>query len=593
MSSSLILDEQQSRWLDDERRALVTLARNLSRLDATPSDLATLQQALADLDDLFRLVIVGEFNAGKSAVINALLGGNVVEEGVTPTTAVVTVLRFGPTSGERMREPDLRERSHPAAFLREISIVDTPGTNAVMERHQQITEHFVPRSDLVLFVTSADRPFTETERQFLALIRDWGKKIVVVLNKRDLIQTPAELNEIERFIADNAERLLGLKPPILTLSARQAQQARMLSDPQEREAGLERSGLRGLEAFLFDTLDEAGRVQLKLLTPVGVAERLLASYMQVADERLGLLREDFETIEHIDAQIKAYQEDVEGEFPPRLAGIENIIHETNERGVRFFEETIRLGRVFDLFNSAKIRESFQAEVLAGTAERIDSAVQELSEWLMDHELRLWNDVMEYFNRRRQSRFEGEMIGEAGGRFDYSRREVQQAVTRRARDVVSRFDRQAEARELAESVREAVTQTAIAEAGAVGLGTAIAIIVGTAAADVTGLLAASVVAGLGLFIIPQRRKRATEAFLRKTQDLRERLASALSDQFKRELDRGSERITEAIGPYRRFVKGEFEKLSQVRADLDDSASTLRRLRTEIEAARGSSTLSARV
>ena len=110
------------------------------------------------------------------------------------------------------------------------------------------------------------------------------------------------------------------------------------------------------------------------------------------------------------------------------------------------------------------------------------------------------------------------------------------------------------------MRDAVTQTAIAEAGAVGLGTAIAVIVGTAAADVTGVLAASVIGGLGLFIIPRRRRRATEDFLKKTEALRERLTAALTDQFHRELERSRERITDAIGPYRRFVREEYDRLA---------------------------------
>jgi small GTP-binding protein len=66
-----------------------------------------------------------------------------------------------------------------------INIVDTPGTNAIIRRHQEITEEFVPRADLILFVTSADRPFSESERLFLQRIREWGKKIVFVVNKAD------------------------------------------------------------------------------------------------------------------------------------------------------------------------------------------------------------------------------------------------------------------------------------------------------------------------------------------------------------------------------------------------------------------------
>lgn len=582
MPGSLILDEQQSTWLADERRVLATLEMSLSRLDASVGDMTTLRQTTADLTELFRLVVVGEFNAGKSALINAMLGGTVLEEGVTPTTSAVSILRYGPTPVERIRENDIHEKSYPAPFLHEISVVDTPGTNAVMERHQQITEHFIPRSDLVLFVTSADRPFTDTERRFLELIRDWGKKIVVVLNKRDLIDSPADLAEIERFIKDNAQRLLGITPPILTLSAKQARQALAMTEPGDRERGLQASGFTAFEQFLFETLDDTGRVKLKLLSPIGVADRLLERHRGVVDERLALLRDDFDTLAHINAQIGAYQEDLEREFRPRLAGIENIIHETNDRGVEFFDETIRLGRVFDLFNASKVRETFQGQVLAGAAERIDAAVQELSEWLTDHELRLWNAVMEYFSRRRQSKFDAQLIGQTEGGFHSSRQEVRQAVSRRAREVVNSFDRQAEARELANSVRDAVTQTAIAEAGAVGLGTAIAIIVGTAAADVTGLLAASLLAGLGLLIIPQRRRRAKEDFLRKTRELRERLSAALSDQFKRELDGSRERIADTIGPYRRFVGREFERLSELKVELDKTAAELGRLRAEIEA-----------
>ncbi len=592
MTATTILDDAQARWLADERRLLQSLALQLSQLDPTREDVGTLQQAAADLDDLFRLVIVGEFNAGKSAVINALLGGNVVEEGVTPTTAVINVLRYGEQPTERLNG-DVHERTYPAPFLREISIVDTPGTNAVIRQHEQITEHFVPRSDLVLFVTSADRPFTETERAFLELIRDWGKKIVIVLNKADLIETPAQRAEIERFIGDNARRLLGIDPPILMISARQAQRAQNLTDPNERERVLEASGFAAFHRFLIETLDDAGRVQLKLLAPLGVADHLLARYRRVVEDRLGLLEEDFKTVEHIDAQIQAYQQDLENEFRPRLAGIENIIHETNDRGVAFFEETIRLGRVFDLFNTAKIKASFEDQVLTGTAERIDEAVNELSDWLMAHELRLWNSVMEYFNRRRQARFDDELIGQTGGGFDFTRRELLQSVSRRAREVVSGFDRQTEAHELASSVRDAVTQTAIAEAGAVGLGAAIAVIVGTAAADVTGVLAASVIGGLGLFIIPHRRRRATQEFLKKTEALRERLAAALSDQFHRELDRSREGITDAIGPYRRFVRQEFESLSGLKAELDASAAALRALRTQIEAPGDTPSLSARL
>ena len=112
---------------------------------------------------LFLLVIAGEFNSGKSSFINALLGERVLPEGVTPTTDRINLLRHGPQVAEHALEAYLLERTHPAELLRELSVVDTPGTNAIIRRHEELTRDFIPRADLVLFVTSR-RPPVQRER---------------------------------------------------------------------------------------------------------------------------------------------------------------------------------------------------------------------------------------------------------------------------------------------------------------------------------------------------------------------------------------------------------------------------------------------
>jgi hypothetical protein len=120
-------------------------------------------------------VVVGEFNAGKSAVINALLGDRILDEGVTPTTSRIGLLRHGPAVFREAKGASLEIVTAPVEVLRELNIVDTPGTNAVLREHEALTREFVPRADLVLFVTSADRPFTESERAFLETIRDCAR----------------------------------------------------------------------------------------------------------------------------------------------------------------------------------------------------------------------------------------------------------------------------------------------------------------------------------------------------------------------------------------------------------------------------------
>ena len=84
----------------------------------------------------------------------------------------------------------------PVELLRDVHVVDTPGTNAIIREHERITADFVPRSDLVLFVTSADRPFTETERAFLEQVRGWGKKVVIVINKIDILEDEQQVADV-------------------------------------------------------------------------------------------------------------------------------------------------------------------------------------------------------------------------------------------------------------------------------------------------------------------------------------------------------------------------------------------------------------
>src|ERR1051326_3775641 len=221
------------------------LRERLSIETASAADVQQLRQAELDLDELFLLVVLGEFNSGKSAFINALLGARVLREGVTPTTAVITRLRYAPAPNER-REGPLLEVGYPLDLLRDVAVVDTPGTNAIVREHEEITSHFVPRADLVLFVTSADRPFTETERAFMERIRTWGKKVVVVLNKVDLPGQDQVPEQME-FVRQGVERLLGFRPEVFPVSARLALAAKEDADPLSRGAAWAASRFEALE----------------------------------------------------------------------------------------------------------------------------------------------------------------------------------------------------------------------------------------------------------------------------------------------------------------------------------------------------------
>lgn len=580
-----VLQEQQRSLLQQERRIASELQACLSGFEGADAYATTLRQVTTALDELFLLVVVGEFNAGKSACINALLHNDVLEEGVTPTTAQITMIRYGREPQQHMREEGLLEVMYPADFLRDISIVDTPGVNAVLREHERLTEEFVPRSDLILFVTSVDRPFTQSERLFMERIRTWGKKVIIILNKIDLLRSTDALEQVLTFVRDNCKNLLGFQPDIFPVSALLTQDARKAMGYEAVQLW-QRSRFGQLEEYLFSMLDEAERIRLKLLSPLGVMQRLLGQTQDSVQQRATLLAEDARTVSAIDEQLRLYREDMERSFAHRLAEIENIVLDMRNRGDRFFDDTIRLGRIFDLIRSERVREEFEREVIADSAERIDRAVQELIDWMVEQEHRLWQDVMEYLDRRRQVsiRRDAEMIGSVARQFDYNRRTLLQSVARTADTVVQTYDRDAEATALSTDLRSAVAQAAIAGAGGIGLGALIVAFVGTAAADVTGILAGVALLSLGLYLIPAQRRRAKQSFETKMQELRTRLHTAMEEQFHKELNNSLNRVQDAIAPYTRFVRAEQKKTDAIQEQVSRLNNEVLTLKNTIEATR---------
>ena len=574
-----LLSTEQDAILKEERQQLEGLLFTLGRLDAASKDTLPLLQALHQLEGLFLLVIVGEFNAGKSAFINALLGQRLLPEGVTPTTTQIQILRYGEEPGQTW-EGDILVFTYPADWLRDINLVDTPGTNAVIQRHQELTEEFVPRSDLVLFVTSADRPFSESERAFMERIRAWGKKVIVVVNKIDILEGEAEVAQVLRFVDQNARTLLGIAPEIFPVSAKLALQAKEATTDERRQELWSASRFAPLERFILEKLDEQERIRLKLESPLGVADRLATQYLEVARDRLALLEEDFATIDAVETQLAVYEEDMRRDFKYHLSHVENVLHGMLTRGMDFFDETVRLRRVFDLLNAERVRGEFERRVVADTVNQVEAHVGELIDWMVEKDFQQWQAVMEYLNQR-SAQHEGRIVGRVGGRFQRSRQELLASVGRAAQQVVRSYDKEKEARELAESIQTAVAQAALVQVGAIGLGAILVRLLATALADVTGVLAAGVVAALGLYIIPARRRRAKKELRRKVGDLRERLRMALTRQFEEELSHSLHRIREAMAPYTRFVRGEHEKLKQIEEELLATQATLHSLRARVQ------------
>jgi small GTP-binding protein len=569
-----ILTKTQKELLSRERELLNQIQITLVEYGVDENDQKALMDSIHQLDDFFLLVVVGEFNAGKSAFINALMGESLLEEGVTPTTTKVNILRYGQETGKKALSENVESLTLDADYLKEISIVDTPGTNAIVREHEEITSLFVPRSDLILFVTSADRPYTESERLFLEQIQSWGKKVVLIINKIDILQTPESLEEIQAFVAENAKKILKVDPEIFPVSAQQALKAKSGEPALWADSRFE-----ALENYILETLDQESRLKLKLMNPLGVGKRLASQYAEFFEDRLKLLKDDLSLIKDVEEQLSVFQKDMLESFDLRVSDIVKVLLEMEQRGEDFFSEYIRLARIVDLMKKEKIQQIYEDQVVANVPDLVEAKVTAIIDWLVDSNLRQWQAITSHIAEGRQ-KHKGRMVGDISN-FIYDRERLITSIRDEATRVIDSYDKTREADEIARRSQNAVAATAAISAGAVGLGTLVTILATTMATDITGILLAGVMAALGLFIIPTRRRNAKKEMRQKVKSMRDQLTTSLTEHFSHEISRSLQEIKDTITPYTRFVRSENEKNQEAHQKLKSYLTEIIQLSNEIE------------
>jgi ribosome biogenesis GTPase A len=217
--SARVLSPELKQQFDTLRNLLqrsLWLAERCADIDASQ----ILRARLTNLQAAALLVVVGEVKAGKSSFINALLREDVCEVAPGPCTAGIQELIYGPQWRVDVLGESWQRVWLPKDVLREISIVDTPGTNSIVKSHQTITENYIPQSDLVVFVFSAVNPHTKSAWEMLTLIKkDWHRKIVFVLQQSDRASQRELTTNLEHVRQYAKERQVD-DPAIFILSAK-------------------------------------------------------------------------------------------------------------------------------------------------------------------------------------------------------------------------------------------------------------------------------------------------------------------------------------------------------------------------------------
>lgn len=282
-------------------------------------------RALRDeLDRPLLLAVLGEFNAGKSTLINAIIGAEVAPMGIVPTTATLNVLRGGAARRVRLVRVDgsTREGDYdglrdlladaaaadesvdhveivlPSEHLERVWIMDAPGTNALDPAHERLAREAARRADAVLWVFDAGQAGKKTEASFYSAFRGSGRKVIPVLNKRDRLSAQ-DLERVSAVVTASwsgaeAGAVGGAMAPLVTVSGRSALKAKLAGDEEALAAS-------GFDAFLAH-LDREVFSRSRELKRRACASRLLAVLDQALESERALVEAQRRQVAQLEAR---------------------------------------------------------------------------------------------------------------------------------------------------------------------------------------------------------------------------------------------------------------------------------------------------
>lgn len=377
-------------------RLLGTVAEILAQMGAEyAEDRKRLQQNAADLQEMFFLVVVvGEFNAGKSTFINALLGDELLPMGITPTTDAIELIRWSPRRQAEFtwrEQRVVREWLHPNTGGPGVVIVDTPGTGSVFRKHEQIAKSFLSRSDLVIFLLSAKRALAETERLYLELAKDYGKKIVVVINQADLLQRN-EQKEVLAFVRQQLHELLDLRPEIFMVSAKQAL--------KEKGGGLfagaahDPGGMNAVREYLRTTFERVPPAKQKLYAQLDFVESMIRKYVAVLEAQIALVSGDTTLTENLREELTRQAGTLDEQLAMAQRELDRVFATMRERGQQFIRQHLTLQHAPRMLDREAMRAIFEREVVGNAPDQITAISEQYANEVVDSSRRYWRSILD-------------------------------------------------------------------------------------------------------------------------------------------------------------------------------------------------------
>ena len=283
----------------------------------------------------FLFVVVGEVKSGKSSFVNALLGETICQVDAAPCTDVIQQIVYSESRFEEDIHPLLKKIGLPLPILQTIAIVDTPGTNTVIENHQEITRNFIPNSDLVLMVFPAKNPYTRSAWDLLDYVReDWRKRTIFILQQADL----ARPDEIQTNLAKVRELALQKGIPDPQIFATSAEQEKQGSDT---------SGFAAVRQFIRETITGGRHYRLKLESILKTADQIMQQVESSIENRQQRLDADKAAVNKVKQRLASGHKQSAYELQSLIARLSDAYGRAAQKFSRDFVDGLSFRRLFE------------------------------------------------------------------------------------------------------------------------------------------------------------------------------------------------------------------------------------------------------
>lgn len=395
--TNIVLEGPIAQAREREVRLLHDVAELVGQIgDNSADDKLRLRQNAADLQEMFFLVVVvGEFNAGKSSFVNALLGDELLPMGITPTTDAIELVRWSARRSKEptWREPDVvREWTHPNTGGPGVVIVDTPGTGSVFRKHERIAKNFLSRSDLVIFLLSAKRALAETERLYLELARDYGKKIVVVINQADLLEK-REQKEVKTFVQQQINELLDLRPEIFMISAKQALKGKGSGGLFSSATG-DPGGMNDVREHLRSIFERVPPAKQKLYAQLDFVDSVTRKYSDQLERQIDLITNDTALAENLRQELEQQASSLNEHLQTASGELDHVFVELKGRGHTFIHDNLTLRRATRTLDREDMRKEFEQQVVGNALDQITAVSEQYANAVVDNSRRYWRSIID-------------------------------------------------------------------------------------------------------------------------------------------------------------------------------------------------------